>query len=251
MLTKISLFLIFHIFSLSFQTIKVAIFCDDHLKEIYVVKGNEQIEIAKEPNLPTGGGPNPYYFYELNAVPGDLIRFKCFNIMTITFGAGCFVLDNNCYCYDFNPNLPKGNYVKTLYARFGDISCGIEVQSLEDESSEKNHFYEHYIPLDVSKLSCINTNNVLICLKGVNCDLKLFNYITADFDIKNLECIITENYDYFSLNNEKLEENQKFSVLNELMFKSEEAKKIHVKFRNYGKVFAHAKECEFSIRICH
>ena len=117
MTTIIFLFLIFNIFSFSSQTIKAAFFCDDSLKEIYVVEGNAQRKIAQGSN---GIKENrtvyvPYYFKELNAVPGDLIRFKCFNIMTITFGAGCFVLDNNCYCYDFNPNLPKGNYAKTLY----------------------------------------------------------------------------------------------------------------------------------------
>ena len=64
----------------------------------------------------------------------------------------------------------------------------------------RNFTYEQRIPLDVSNISCKNTDNVLFAQHGENVTLNLTNYIIADFELKNLEVIIKENYKYFYLN---------------------------------------------------
>ena len=118
MATIIFLFLLFNIFSFSSQTIEAAFFCGGVLWEIYVVEGTRESVIAKSSDLPSGGYLAPYYFHKLNAVPGDLIKFQCYNFnpspglfgeLTRSFGAGCFLLNDNCYCYDFDSDLPKDN----------------------------------------------------------------------------------------------------------------------------------------------
>ena len=156
MTTIIFLFLIFNIFSSSFQTIKAAFFCDDTLEEIYVVEGTTEIKIVDESNMQRDGGiESPYYFNELNAVPGDLIKFDCFNSVATTYGVGCFLLKDNCTCYDFNPNLPKDNDVVThLETSLDGKPCKIDVNSLLDKIENKHYYYQHYIPLDASKISC-------------------------------------------------------------------------------------------------
>ena len=166
MATIIFFFLIINIFSYSFQKIQAVFFCDDVLKDIYVVEGNIQrkIEEVYEGNFET-----PYVFNELNAAPGDLIKFNCMNREGFTFGAGCFVLNNLCYCYDFNNTIPKNsNYYLTREYNFGNIHCSIDVHYLLEERQIKDYIYEHYIPLDVSKLSCKNSDNVLIYINGLD-----------------------------------------------------------------------------------
>ena len=77
----------------------------------------------------------------------------------------------------------------------------------------------------------------LILLHGKNYDLKLTNYITANFGLKNVETSIIDNFGYFKLNGQKLDANNKFKILNSVLnFYSEDSKKISVKFRNYGTI---------------
>ena len=70
------LFLFFNIFSLSFQTVQAALFCDDDLKEIYIVEGNIERKIA---DGVTGAWNKPFMYPSLNATPGDFIKMKCYN----------------------------------------------------------------------------------------------------------------------------------------------------------------------------
>ena len=231
MTTIIFLFLVFNIFSFSSQTIKAAFFCDDELKEIYVKEGDNENLIVGQSNIPTGGVGVPYYFDKLNATPGDLIKFKCYNRWSSTYGAGCFLLNDNCHCYDFNTNLRQNNSATShLSVTLGGKSCSIDIPDSLGHKANTHYFYEHYIPLDASKISCKNNIN-LICLNGLNCYLNLSDYITADFDIKNVECSIPEYYNYFSLNNSQLVENQRFKIIDELRFNSEDTIKILVKFK--------------------
>ena len=104
------------------------------------------------------------------------------------------------------------------------INCG----------DNENCTYEHYISLNTSNISCQNTSNVLYLQYGENHSINLSNYITADFELKNLEVIITENYRYFSLNNNPLEANKTFKILNKIIFYSNESKKFHIIFENQG-----------------
>ena len=48
----ISLFLFINIFSISYQTVQAAFFCDDDIQDIYVIKGNDKKKIAeKKPEI--------------------------------------------------------------------------------------------------------------------------------------------------------------------------------------------------------
>ena len=115
----------------------------------------------------------------------------------------------------------------------------------------ENYTYEHYIPLDVNGISCQNSDNISFIQYGEKHVLSLKDYVTADFELKNLKVIITENYEYFSLNDIPLEANKIFKILNNITFYSTDSKKIHIKFENQGIVFHNTKECDFYIRVCY
>ena len=248
---KIFLILFFYLFSFSFQTIQAVFFCDDIIKAIYVLEESNEIKIEDEQDL---NEEFIYGFNNLNAVPGDLIKLTCNSLGGWSFGAGCFVLNNDCHCYEFEIDKPRNyiDFVSKSYT-FGNIICSMpNIYPLEEIDNIIDYDYKHYIPLDASRISCINNNNdVLTVQYGENHNLKLSDYISADFDIKNLKISIIENYDYFYLNDIKLEADYKFNISNNLIFKSENKNKIKIKFINYGIIFENNKECEFYIRVCH
>ena len=95
----IFLFLLINTFSISYQTVQAAFFCDDDIQDIYVVNGNDKIKIAdKKP----GDCHTPYYYKDLAATPGDLLYFGCDNSGGgITYGAACFYMSDDCHCYSF------------------------------------------------------------------------------------------------------------------------------------------------------
>ena len=96
----ISLFLFINIFSISYQTVQAAFFCDDDIQDIYVVNGNSKTKIA---NKKAGSHQTPYYYNNLDATPGDLLYFGCYNSGgSITYAAGCFYIFDDCHCYMFN-----------------------------------------------------------------------------------------------------------------------------------------------------
>ena len=250
------LFVLFiNIFSLSFQTIPTTIFCDDELKEVFVVEGNTPRHIAYGSEASGGDWEKPYIFNNLNVVPGDLIRFKCYNIGRESLGGGCFFMNNQCNCYEFNnvDAIAKRNINLLKTVNLGSKSCEVNIHQLvpEETHDDTDYYYEHYIPIDASKISCINNDDVLIYLNGLDYNLKLSDYITADFNIKNFESTIIDYYSYFKFNNKKLEANQLFKVTSDLTFNSNNAQKIYIKFKNYGKILAGEKECGFFIRVCN
>ena len=244
----IVLFLLLNIFPFAFQMVPTAFYCDVYLREVYVVENGNRRKIH---NGISGDYRKPFYFKELDAVPGDLIGFLCQNGAGETYGAGCFFLENTCHCYDFDANkeISSNGYGKTAY--FNDIACNMTIHPLV-EQLEGNYYYEHYIPLYANKILCNNYNTVLYIPGGVDYSLQFSNYIKADFSIKNVEVSITSsNYVYFKLNNKKLERNQIFNVSNNLTFNLNIAQKIRVSFRNYGKLVEGTKDCAFYIRVCH
>ena len=220
------------------------------MKDVNIVEGSTQTKIA---DSGVKKAKFVYVFESLNAVQGDLISITCFNDHGKTFGAGCFVLNNNCHCFNllyyvegrFNANIPK------CY-NFNNIECSISIHSLDVNNIAGNFTFQHYIPLDASRLSCKNADNVLFVLYGENHSINLRDYIIADFELKNLEIIITENYKYFYLNDSiQLIQNQKFKILNDITFNSKESQKFHIIFENQGIVLNNTKECDFYIRVCH
>ena len=203
----ILLILFFNLFSFSFQAIKAAFFCEDYLEEVYVVEGDTQRQITHgDQSYPKGAWNLPYYFLNLNASEGDLIRYNCKNNKKESSGAGCFFLDNNCFCYDFYVNLERGNVYKPKTATFDGKSCNINVQCTKEEvtKNQETYVYEHYIPLNATKITCKYNNNVVILRNGFSYGFNLSQRITTDFNIKNIETSITQSYSYFSLNYQQL-----------------------------------------------
>ena len=245
------LLLFFNSLSFSFLSIQAVFFCDDYLKSVYILNESPPKKIAGEW---VGNSETSYYFNDLNAAPGDLIRIECYNTQGWSFGAGCFVLNNECHCFNFDINNinRKSGFEVARSHNFGNIICSMSnIYYIEEENQVKSYEYKHYIPLDASKISCKNENSVLIVQYGEKRSLRLSNYIITNFDLKNLEVVITENYEYFSLNNNQLTENQKFKILNNLIFYSIDRIKIHIKFKNLGIPLTTTKECGFYIRVCH
>ena len=222
------------------------------MRGVFKVEGSTEDKIE---NGWDGSRLDPYPFESLKAAPGDLIKFNCYNYDGGSFGAGCFVLSNKCHCFNFDTTISRrNNNEQTRSHTFNNsIECKMtDIQNLsEDDNEGTYHLYEHIIPLNASSISCQNTDNVLFVQYGENIILNLTNYIIADFELKNLEVIITENFKYFYLNDIPLTANKPFKILNDIKFNSKESKKIIVKFENLGIYYNNTKECKFSIRVCH
>lgn len=172
------LFLFFNIFSLSFQVIPTWISCDDRIKGVYLVEGGTAKPLA---GVWDGKADIPYVYDKLNVVEGDLIRFTCHNYVGgYTFGSGCFYVYGNCYCYDFDSNnRERGSHHKTFSVQLGGKTCSKEIYALKEYDQKINYDYEHYIPLDATKIGCQNDNEVLFYLNGVSYSLTLKRYITS------------------------------------------------------------------------
>ena len=57
--------------------------------------------------LPSVKSPKNCYnvdYVDLDVDPGAFIKFTCYNKNGPTLGGGCFLINNNCQCYDFNVN---------------------------------------------------------------------------------------------------------------------------------------------------
>ena len=150
----ISLFLFINIFSISYQTVQAAFFCDDDIQDIYVIKGNDKKKIAdKKP----GNCYTTYYYKDLAAIPGDLIYFGCDNAgKGITFGAGCFYIYDTCHCYMFE-NVDGIQYdyssSQTRIADFGSKICMFNgLHALKEKEVQKMYYYQNYVPLDASRI---------------------------------------------------------------------------------------------------
>jgi len=100
LITNIILILLYCL-NLSFQTIKSGLFCDDQIKEIYVYDEKlgdyRLLQSIEDP----ADGDNVDYV-DLDVDPGALIKFKCQHNGLQNLGGGCFLINNKCYCYDFN-----------------------------------------------------------------------------------------------------------------------------------------------------
>ena len=133
---------------------------------------------------------------------------------------------------------------------FSDRQCNMNVYYLKEFNVAKDYYYQHYIPLDVNGITCKN-DYVLTIPYGVKYSLRISDFIEANFGVKNLEISIIQNYDYFTLNNKQLTNNNRFKILNDLIFFSKDKTKINIKFKNYGILLDNTKICELNIRICH
>jgi len=99
-ITNIILILLYCL-NLSFQTIKSGLFCDDQITEIYVY--DEKLgyyRLLQSIENPVDCDNIDYA--DLDVDPGALIKFKCQHNGLQNFGGGWFLINNKCYCYDFN-----------------------------------------------------------------------------------------------------------------------------------------------------
>ena len=190
-------YLVFIMFSHSYQTIQAVFFCDDFLKALYKGEGDEEIQLSGELS---GFSSTPHIFNDLDAGPGDLIRMKCYNNGGDAFGVGCFVLNNNCFCDNFKIDKPRINVnPKTRSYNFGNIACSIQnIYILEENDKKINYEYYYYIPLDVSKIFCNNNIEVLTVPYGENYYLKLSDKLISEFNKNYVDVSIKENYNYFT-----------------------------------------------------
>ena len=100
---------------------------------------------------------------------------------------------------------------QTRIADFGSKICLFNgLYSLKERDVIKTYYYQNYVPLDVSRIQCKSYSISLP--KNEISTIKISNFITADFDTKNVEVTILENYDYFTLNSNKLKKDTKFDV---------------------------------------
>ena len=240
-------------FSITLQAVQAGIFCDNYLREIYLIDEESKTEKVIA-NGWEGEWPTPYMFEELNADPGSLIKFKCYSYNGWSFGAGCFLINDKCYCYMFDSEIKE--YSDKIEPYKGKVNfnnnktCSISVKFLNEFNISKDYYYEHYIPLDVNQIECIN-NKYISVPKNVEYVLTLSDYVKSSFKLTNLKITINENYKYFTLNKEKLSSNKKFKIISNLTFFHNEHTKIKIKFKNYGVFIKDTKQCELGIRVCY
>ena len=244
---KMVAFLFLNFFSFSFQAVDVVFFVNYQINEIYLVANGVRKWIA-------GAVPSTssYVFpvYNLNADPGDLIELKTDNDNGgVVHGAGCFLMDNKCICSLFkNDDFDYTISGSTFHYDFPSITCGMTVKCLSQRGVKTNYYYKENVPLLASTIKC--KGGSFIYLYGEKYTLKLLDYISANFVLKNLKVSITENYEYFTLNNNKLNADNEFHISSELTFSSTVSKKFNIKFINKG-IRDSDRECSLDIRVCH
>ena len=200
------------------QAIQVVFFCDDNLYEIYVIESTGTRQIAHGNNA-EGVGSFAYRFLNLNADPGDYIKFRCYNSGAgLTYGGGCFLMNGECICYMFknSNNLPYSGSISYPAALFPTQTCSMPLQSLQQTDVVTDYYYEGNIPLQASRINCQNKELTVPC--GQNQKLKILDYVSADFTLKNLLVSITDNYEFFTKDGQILDKNNKFNVASDLIF---------------------------------
>ena len=236
---------------ISIQIVQARFFCDNYLREIYLVNETTQSQtIIKTETIEKEDIYLPYSYDDLAADPGALIKFKCYNSGGPSFGAGCFLINNKCRCYMFNIDGKEINYGDsfTYNVKFNNIECSDRVYWIYTNDLG-DYYYYHYIPLDVDEIIC--TNKVITVPKNTNYIIKFSDFIETSFNVTNLKISVIENYKYFTLNNNSLSKDKKFNVSNELIFFHNESTKINIKFKNYGVVLGKDKICELNLRVCY
>ena len=236
MQVKYIILIFLNVLTFSFQIVPTRIFCDNFLREIYLIDENthsqKTIAIEKIERM----WDDHYSYDNLNVDPGALIKFKCYNVDGPTLGAGCFLINNKCRCYTFNIDGQKINYGNpmTYKVQFkNNIKCEYTTYWLYT-FDPGDYYYYHYVPSDVDGITC-KKRTVTVPI----------NVLT------NLKISVTENYRYFTLNNKQLSSDVRFNILSELKTFSDKSLKINIKFKNYGVVIENNKICEFNIRFCY
>jgi len=250
LITNIILILLYCL-NLSFQTIKSGLFCDDHILDIYVYDEKlgdyRLLQSIEDP----ADGDNVDYV-DLDVEPGALIKFKCQHNGIHNLGGGCFLINNKCYCYDFDNTEGFEYYYygnKTFVMNFNnEISCKHYARYLV-ESKEGIYYYYHYVPLDVNEIKC-NPKTISAPI-NIKRSLKFSDFIESPFKITNLNISVDKNNQIFNLNNRQLSSNNKFNILSDIEYFSNQSSKINIQFINYGIEINNTRTCELNIRFCY
>ena len=206
---NVLIFLCFIIVPFSFQAIQAAFYCEDILPNVYLIDPStgSQTSIGSGTNL---DWEKPNIFTNLAADQGDTIQIDCASNYGDgdTVGGGCFLINNNCRCYDFNN---RSDSFETIIreTQLDDKPCHISLR--RSHVPNGTYSYTYRIPLDPNGITCLN--DVLTFRNGEDCNLNLSQKITANFGLKNLEISIINNYENFKLNGVQLESNNRFRIL--------------------------------------
>ena len=156
MQVKYIILIFLNVLTFSFQIVPTRIFCDNFLREIYLIDENthsqKTIAIEKIERM----WDDHYSYDNLNVDPGALIKFKCYNVDGPTLGAGCFLINNKCRCYTFNIDGQSVNYGNpmTYKVQFKNgIKCEYKTYWLYT-FNPGDYYYYHHVPLDVDGITC-------------------------------------------------------------------------------------------------
>ena len=235
----------------SFQNVQSALFCDDRILDIYVYdESMGKYKFLQNVRYPEDCDHVDYV--DLKVDPGALIKFECRNDASYTYGGGCFLINNQCRCYDFNMFGGITGYSgerRQYSVNFNNGVTCIHYGNIREEQSVTTFEYYHLVPLDVNGITCkpktisapINTKN----------SLKFSNFIESSFGITNLKISVNSNYKIFTLDSQSISSYRKFNILSELEYFSDQSSKIKIQFINYGVELQFTKTCEFYIRFCY
>ena len=233
--------------SLSFQTIKSWLFCDDRITDIYVY--DESLRDYR--HLQTLNNPEDCYnvdYVDLDVDPGALIKFSCRNDAAETLGGGCFLINNNCSCYDFNST--KG-FVHSNSGRTFKINCTngkiySHYARFLLNGGGQYYDYQHYVPLDVNEITC-NPKTIFAPIKK-KLPIKFSEFIEYQYKVTNLKISVNKNFQIFTLDNKPLSPNTKFNILKDLEYSHNQISNINIQFINYGvEIENNIKTCELNI----
>ena len=236
--------------SLSFQIIQSALFCDDQIGRIY--KYNESIgdyEFLLRVKDPKDCWEPDYI--DLDVDPGAVIKFECFNAASFILGGGCFLINNECKCYNFSivgNNFDKSEETRPYQAKLNNTICNYKAKCFLGKDSTTYEFY-YTVPLDPNEIKCIPKNiSAPINIKN---SLKFSEFIEYPYNLTNLKISIIKNPNYFTLKNQSIYLYQQFNILNDLEYFSKQSSKINIQFVNLGILVDNIKICEFNIRFCY
>ena len=142
-------------------------------------------------------------------------------------------MNNKCYCSVFKNDNYDYAFACPYYSyNFPSITCGMHTQCLSETSKNLLYYYKGNVPLLASTITCNGGSFILLYDEKYN--LRLLDFISVNFNTKNLQVSITENYAYFTLNNNQLNSGNKFHISSVLTFSSTVSKKYNINFRNIG-----------------
>ena len=237
--------------SLSFQIIQSALFCDDQIRNIYVYnERTRDYTFLLKVRAPEDCWKPDYI--DLDIDPGARIKFECYNAETSILGGGCFLINNQCRCYDFNivgSNFDYTEETRLFQPKFNNnFICNHKVKCFLGKYDTTYEFY-HTVPLDPYEIKC-NPKNISAPINIKN-SLKFSEFIKYPYKLTYLKISIRKNANYFTLNSQSIDPSVQFNILNELEYFSKQSSKINIQFINYGVVLNYYKQCEFNIRFCY